>query len=267
MACQRNRIVEICNYLKSLGVDVNIGKNKARGNRGVFLGRGSEAFRIDIAKNIPEDNILPVLIHEFAHYVHYSYDFKLESLEFLCKDINDEMLDELINVTVDKIPKSAASELYNCKSTIQNEIKVLSEKIKASYPDFKLSAPYNKLERSFKFPLKYLLRYDKISLFKKIYSINSIEVDFPAVTAEQRLYIQLKSKQRALARINSRIAKLNRYYNRPAELFARFAELYFLEHEKAKETAPCFTGIMDKKLKDIPQFYRLREILSNVEFC
>ena len=101
----------------------------------------------------------------------------------------------------------------------------------------------------------------------KIYSINSIEVDFPSVTAEQRLYIQLKSKQRALARINSRIAKLNRYYNRPAELFARFAELYFLEHEKAKETAPCFTRMMDKKLKDIPQFYRLREILSNVEFC
>ena len=39
MADKRDRILELTKYIESLGVQVNLGKNKARGNKGIFLGR------------------------------------------------------------------------------------------------------------------------------------------------------------------------------------------------------------------------------------
>ena len=266
MAGQRNRIIEITDYLTSLGIKVNIGKNKARGNRGVFLGKTTD-FRIDVAKNLPEDKVLPVLIHEFAHYVHFCNDSKMESLDFICKNMSEEIEEELINVTVDTIPKTLASNLYEHKKILSNEIKSLSYILKSTYRDFKLSSPYKRIERSLKFPVKHLLRHDKIQFLKRIYSIETLEHDFPYLTPEQIAYIKLKSKQRTQKRINTRITKLNKYYRRPAELFARFAEVYFLEPEKSKEIAPIFSGIMTSKLKEnsIPEFVQLNKILSNVE--
>ena len=77
MACERNRIVELIDYLSSLGIDVNIAKNKARGNKGFFRVK-EEKFRIDIAKGLSDDAVLSVLIHESAHFIHYQYDKKLK---------------------------------------------------------------------------------------------------------------------------------------------------------------------------------------------
>ena len=36
MASERNRILDVLNYVESCGIEVNIGKNKARGNKGFF---------------------------------------------------------------------------------------------------------------------------------------------------------------------------------------------------------------------------------------
>ena len=55
---------ELINYIKSLGLQVHTG-TKARGHQGFFLKN-----RIDISKNIPENKIIPTLLHEFAHYIH-----------------------------------------------------------------------------------------------------------------------------------------------------------------------------------------------------
>ena len=75
MACERNRIIVLKEYLSSLDINVNIGKNKARGHKGVFM-RSFNNYRIDISDNVPEENVISVVLHEFAHYIHYSGDKK-----------------------------------------------------------------------------------------------------------------------------------------------------------------------------------------------
>ena len=112
-----------------------------------------------------------------------------------------------------------------------------------------------------------MLKYDKIQILNKVYSITNIDNDFPSLSSVQIAYLSLKSKQRAQKRVNSRICKLNKYYNRPAELLARFAEVYFLEPDKSYSLAPKFSNIMDNIIKQnkIPEFSTLKELLSNVE--
>ena len=58
-------------------------------------------------------------------------------------------------------------------------------------------------------------------------------------------------------RINSRIAKLNRYYNSPTELFARFVELFFTDYTKANKLAPNSVAKFEQNLKqgNIQEFY------------
>jgi hypothetical protein len=69
--------LDLENYLKSCGIEVYVGKNNARGNKGYFKVKGAD-FRIDIAKGQSEDVILKTLAHEFAHFVHYYYDKSLK---------------------------------------------------------------------------------------------------------------------------------------------------------------------------------------------
>ena len=59
---------ELIKYFRSLGIEVHT-STKARGNLGFFLKN-----RIDISKNIPPHRVVPTLIHEFAHYVHYGIE-------------------------------------------------------------------------------------------------------------------------------------------------------------------------------------------------
>ena len=58
---------ELIKYFRSLGIIVHTG-TKARGHQGFFLKN-----RIDISKNIPENRVIPTLLHEFAHYIHYKF--------------------------------------------------------------------------------------------------------------------------------------------------------------------------------------------------
>ena len=144
MASKRNRIIEIKNYLESCGVTINIGKNKAQGHTGFFKA-SKNTYRIDIAKGLAEDDILKALAHEFAHFLHYSYDKTLKSLDFVFPN-TDEYIEELIKITVENIPKNNAKQLFDIKDNIQNEIQQISLKIKNIYPDFKENKDYSLLE-------------------------------------------------------------------------------------------------------------------------
>lgn len=208
MASQRNRLLEIISYLESLGIKVNCGKNKARGNKGFFRVNGNN-FRIDIAEKLSEEEILKVLVHEFAHFVHYRYDKSLQSLSFIIKTREDEQfLEELIQLTVHTIPKKSIAPLFEIKEQLQAELKEV-----------------------------------KSSSIPNIY--------------------QLESKQKALRRINSRINRLNKYYNSPTELFARSMELYVTDRSLFVNKAPMLLQDYDEAISQnkIPELANFIKIL------
>ena len=186
MVSQRNRIINLVNYLETLGIVVNMGKNKARGNKGFFKVVNNN-YRIDIANNLTEDAILRVLVHEFAHYVHYKNDKSLKSLDFILPNLNDDLHEELISLTVESIPKESIKPLFDIKERLEDE-----------------------------------LRTTQSSFFNNI-------------------------KQRQLRSINSKIQRLNRYYNSYTELFARSMEIYVLENDKFSKKAPLLKKLYDSE--------------------
>lgn len=266
MVSKRDCFIDFTNYLESLGINVNISKNKARGYHGLFIAKKGEPFRIDISKDVNESNVIPILLHEFAHYIHYRYDSSLSSLDFIFKDINDDEMEELLRVTVEKIPQNTAQSLYNKKNEVSDSIQQLAEIIRLEYPDFRLSKPYKQIEQTLKSPVRYLLKADRVKYLNKIYSIENLNEDFKSLTKCQAAYILLKSKQRFMSRINSRINKLNKYYNTPTELWARFCEMFFTDINKTKKLAPVlslrFIDILNtNKIKELSD---VNKILQNI---
>ena len=258
MVSERNRVLKLRDYLESLGININIGKTKARGHKGIFIYR-PQGFRIDIASSLNSDEALSVMLHEYAHYVHYNYDKTLKSLEFVFNEFSDEIREELIRITVRNVPKELASSLYKAKESVNLELKELAGIIKSKYPNFKLTENLKELEKTFSEPLKYLIKYDNVKYFNSIYSTKNISSY--DLTEVQRTYILLKSKQRFLKRINSKINRLNKYYNNPSELFARFTELYYTSPELANKIAP----LACKKMKNsnIEQLKNLEKVLNS----
>ena len=249
MVSERNRIIELKKYLESIGISVNIAKNKARGNRGIFI-RKSNVNRIDIAQNLSAQEELSALVHEFAHHVHYKYDKTLKSLDFIFGNCDEAILEELRNVTVESIPKKFAESLFVQKEDAKNEIKSLVLQIKDEYPDFQPAVAYKKLENRLRCPVKYLLSYDKVRFFNKVYSVDILGECANNLLPNEINYIKLKSKQRLLRRINSKISKLNSYYNNPSELFARFMEMFMLNSKRTEELAPIATSKFKLILKE-----------------
>lgn len=258
MACERNRIPELVQYFESLGIEVNIGKNKARGNKGLFKAC-SKNFRIDIAKGQSDETILKTLIHEFAHFIHYSCDKTLSSLDFIIDSKNQSLEEELIKLTVESIPKESVAPIFNTKATIQNEIKNVSKTLKQIYPDFKISEPFKPIEQNIKNTnLRYLLKYDRVKLIEgfstKIYSIDNLDSSL-----EVQSYLKLKSLLRALKRVNSRINRLNKYYNSPTELFARALEIYITDRNTFTQKAPELVKYFDNS--ELSQIENLKKIM------
>ena len=167
MVSERNRIVNLVKYLESCGITINIAKNKARGHRGYFKAIG-DAFRIDIARGLSEDAVLRTLAHEFAHYVHYNYDKTLQSLDFIFEE-SEALLEELISITVEIIPKHNVKPLFDLKKKIKDEIAILTEQILSIKPDFNYKKDTtffeNKIKKS---SLKYLLKYDNVKGWEEI---------------------------------------------------------------------------------------------------
>lgn len=261
MADKRNRIINIVNYIKSLGIDINI-KNNARGNNGFFRFCGKSSYRIDISKKLDDKNILSTIIHEFAHYVHYKYDNKMASLNFIFENYSDEIKEELIKITVNNIPKENAKALFEQKNNIKHDIKYLSNLLKKTYSNFYITKPHKKLESNIPQPFKYLIKYDRINFLGNIYSIDKIET-YP-LNSDEKTYIILKSKQRHLKRINNKISKLNTYYNKPGELFARFVELYFTNNKLASDLAPFSSKLFELCIQNnqISELSMLQKLLN-----
>lgn len=263
MVSQRNRIIDdVIKYLESIGLCVNIGKTKARGNHGIFM-RNKNGYRIDISKDIQESDYLSTIMHEFAHYLHYENDSSLKSLGFIFENFTQDLHEELINVTVNSISKDFASNLFSAKQDITNEITVLSNDLKSAYPNFKRSEKLKSIENKLPFKYKYLLRYDRVKIFNKIYSIEKLS-SYDDLSDEEVKYITLKSKQRILSRINSKIRRLNKYYNNLSELFARFIAVYSLDKNTSFKIAPNCTKIMDSALSD-NKFEHLKNLINIIK--
>jgi len=238
MVSERDRILELVKYFNSLGIKVNIGKNRAQGNKGFFKVINGD-FRIDVSKDLSDDAVLRTLVHEFSHYIHYINDKTLKSLEFILGENWEEYLDELIELTVDSIPKQTISPLFDAKNTLKSEINELEALLINQNPNFIKGKSNSDIEKKIiKAGYKHLLKYDRVKvsgfLGYKILTIDSVD----NLSEDLVLYLKLKSKERMLKRVNSRMSKMNKYYNSPTELLARAFEMYMFNRETVYKKAP-----------------------------
>ena len=265
MACTRDSIIKLIDYIKSYGISVNIGKNKARGNKGFFKTDGNR-YKIDIRKNLSEEEILRILMHEFVHYVHYTYDKTLKSLDFIFPNCFDDYYEDLIKLTVDAVPKNFAEELFRKKSSLKTQIDVLSKKIKTAYPDIKLSDKNNQLNKEIsRLSFKYLLKYDRVKILSgfstKLLSIENFQNDFPQINPIYYDYIYFCSLKRQINRVNSKISRLNTYYNSLSELLARSFEYFFVQPETMEKITPNLYQYY-KKIVENKQITMLSDIFE-----
>lgn len=297
---------QLIKYFKSLGIEVYT-NTKARGHQGFFLDG-----RIDISKNTKEERIIPILLHEFTHYIHQKLEpnmiktggslevlFNLDAKMQRCKnakchceekqifdeaiqmnffgfglpsrparrtprnDINHSIVrpfdlsteknnfpfeEELLKVTKFVDTNSHMTKLNEHKAQIKQKIKVQEEIIKKYYPKFMRSKKFREFDKYIKkSKAKYLLRYDRVKFItpflrkEEFYSINTIEQDFPDMPTAFCAYIRLKSAQRKQARISARINRLNKYYAKPTELFARLVEGLYIDEARVRALAPHST--------------------------
>lgn len=264
MAGKRNRIIELKKYIESLGAVVKIAKNKAGGNNGRFIYKNN-CLNIEISDKLNEDEVLSSLTHEFAHCVHYLYDKNLCSLNFIFDNFSDEIEEELINITVQTVPKCYAQKLFSLKDRLKNVAADYNKLIKAVYPDFKQSQPNKTIEKRIKYPAKYLLKYDNVRCFNKVYSVKKLDIDFYYMKDVDKAYIKLKSAQRHIRNINSRINRLNKYYNNKSELFARCFDMYCSDIKCLKKFAPKTAKILDEviRLNKVPELTKYMEIYNS----
>lgn len=244
---------DLIKYFRSIGLEVHT-STKARGNQGFYIKN-----RIDISKNIEPERLIPTLIHEFAHYVHSLVEPFMErtggSIEVIFDDDAPKFYqNELLEVTkfVDK--NSKCEKLLTHKEVIKGKISDYEQIIKGKYPNFQRSKKFLEFNKYIKGSnAKYLLKYDRVKLISRgfskridIYSIDNIEKDFTDMPKEFCAYIRLKSCQKKQSRISAKINKMNKYYSKPSELFARFVEGLYIDKEQIKTIAPnCYKRFLE----------------------
>lgn len=255
-------------FVRSLGLCVNT-KTKARGHQGFFLQN-----RIDISANLTDKRKIEVLIHEFTHYIHSKIDSSVlknhGTLETLFPNADIKTIEEeLIKVTRFVDTNKSYKLLTERREQTLDEIKAISNTIKQVYPDFKRSYPYQKFERIIKkTDAKYLLKYDLVQVKvmfltkPKVYSVKTVDTDFPQLDVQVRNYIKLKAKQRTLRKISSRLNRLDKYYTRPTELFARFVEALFVDTNAVSEIAPYTYLVFCKELTN-NRYLELADFINN----
>lgn len=247
---------ELVKYLESLGIEVHL-DTKARGHSGFCTNR-----RIDISKNLSNERAIEVLLHEFAHYIHYKIEPEitktagtLEKL-FNIKDVK-EIENELFQITLIVFDNTPIRKMTAMKDSLSIKIKEERSRIKEIYPNFQTTKKFKEFEKFIKHSnAKYLLKYDRVLIkggwFKKdnILSVKTIETDFPQMPRAFVSYIKMKSYERRRNRLNARIAKINRYLKQPTELFARFFELFCTDKEAVKNLAPAaYTRFCELKVQ------------------
>ncbi len=257
-------------YFKTLGLVVHT-TTKARGHQGFFLKN-----RIDISKNVKENRIIPTLLHEFAHYIHYKIEPNMNRTGGTLKALfcSDEYLEELIKVTNFVDENSLCIRLYEHKDRVKTKIKEQDEIIKKYYPKFQRSKKFKEFDKYIrKSNARYLLKYDRVKLIEggffkrtvKLYTIDNIENDFTDMPKAFAAYIRLKSYQKKQSRISSRINKYKKYYEQPCELFARLVEGIYLDVEWVEAIAPNVTAKFFDLLND--GYYLELENVFNMLFC
>lgn len=261
---------ELIKYFKSLGLEVHT-TTKARGHQGFFMKN-----RIDISKNLPDNKVIPALLHEFAHYIHSKLEHDINktggSLEVLFLSKNPVIKSELINVTRFADENSKCTKLYEYKDRIKKYIKEYETIIKQYYPDFLRSKKFKEFDKYIKkSKAKYLLKHDRVKLIsgffgshEEIFTLDNIEKDFPTMPKAFCSYLRLRSMMRKQARITSRINKYKKYYAKPAELFARFVEGMYKDREQTRTLAPVTSKIFDMLL-DKKYYFELDYVLKNID--
>lgn len=268
MDCTRNKLnkkCEIIQFFQSLGIDVHT-TTKALGHQGFF-----RRNRIDISKNISSDRVIPTLIHEFAHYVIFNK-------KNICKDFYpifnqdcEYIYQELLAVTNFVDSNSTLEKLHIQKENVKKVIKQQEQIIKAKYPDFKRNDKFKPFLKYARFSdLKHLLKYDAIKVLHwfsyKTYSIINIENEFPDIPREFAAYLRLKSGQRKQSSISRKINKMNKYYNEPTELFARFIEGLYIDKNKIIQLAPQTYNLFRDLFKD-GYYTHLDKLFAIVNIC
>ena len=168
------------------------------------------------------------------------------SIEKLFVSIDvDNIKKELIAVT-SFVDENALLLKFDAKKyAYKIKIKAYENLIKKDYPNFLKSKPFNEFEKYIKkSDARFLLKYDHVRVLtpflkrEKIYSIDTLEKDFPKMPHSFRLYIRICSLSRKARNIQKRKNKLKKYYERPSELFARFIQGFFVDENRVKELAP-----------------------------
>ncbi|MFI3300574.1 MAG: hypothetical protein R3Y28_04050 [Candidatus Gastranaerophilales bacterium] len=251
-----NEAKELIKYFKTLGLEIHT-TTQARGHQGFFLKN-----RIDISKNIAPERIVPTLLHEFAHYIHFKIEPDMNkscgTLEALFRINNEIIFKELLQVTNFVDNNSACIKLYEHKERVKNQIKELEKIIKNDYPKFLRSKKFKEFDKFIKKSnARFLLKYDRVKVvngfFKKsyeVYTIANLENDFTEMPKSFIAYIRLKSCQRKQKRISSRINKYKKYYEKPTELFARFVEGLYTDKEWIEAIAPNTFRIFHQLLEE-----------------
>lgn len=246
---------QLIKYFKSLGIEVYT-NTKARGHQGFFLKN-----RIDISKNIKEDRIIPTLLHEFSHFIHNKLEPDMVktggSLEVLFCGADTKLIEkELLTVTNFVDEHSRLIRLKQHKEQVKRKIKALEAEIKKDYPDFMRSKKFKEFDKYIKkSKAKYLLKYDRVKFISPFlrreenFSIDNLEFDFPDMPSAFCACIRLKSAQRKQSRISARMNRLNKYYSKPTELFARLIEGLFIDESQTLAFAPYSTQIFYELLQ------------------
>lgn len=231
-------------FLKNIGIDVHL-NTKARGHSGFCTGK-----RIDVSKNLPQNRVIEVLLHEFAHFVHFKLEPELIkshgtlSVLFDTDEVNS-IAEELFQITLIVFDTVDIRKINRLKDAVNEKIKEERVVIKEDYPDFAVNKKFKEFDRYIRHSkAKYLLKYDCVIIrggwFAKdeTISVKSIEKDFPAMPKAFAAYIKMKSNERKRNRLNARVSKIKRYLKQPTELFARFFQLYCCDIETVKSLAP-----------------------------
>ena len=184
---------------------------------------------------------------------------------------NQTIKKELLAVTNFVDSNSHHAKLLEHKNQIKKRIKFLEAQIKQDYPNFMRSKKFKEFDKYIKkSKAKYLLKYDRVKLISpflrhvEVFSIDNLERDFPDMQPAFCTYIRLKSAQKKQARISAKINKLNKYYEKPAELFARLVEGLFINPQHTQELAPFVTKRFYELLAQ-NYYFELKEVLNMLE--
>lgn len=181
------------------------------------------------------------------------------------------ILQELLEVTRFVDQNSHMTKLNEHKALMKQKIKKQEEIIKKYYPNFMRSKKFKEFDKYIKkTKAKYLLKYDRVRFItpflrrEEFYSISTIEQDFPDMPTAFCAYIRLKSAQKKQGRISARINRLNKYYAKPTELFARLVEGLYIDEARVRALAPHSTQRFFDLLEE-GYYFELQDIFEMLQ--